>query len=318
MRNNFKPKPVIRHPMVQTVLTSLKVRPPVNSMTRSAERIILPGGRGERLLALHSRSESNTKGTVLLIHGWEGSSDSTYIINTGGFLFDHGYDVIRLNLRDHGDSHALNRGLFKSTLIEETFGAVEKAARLTGRAPFFVAGFSLGGNFALRIALQAGKKKIPNLKRVVAVSPVLDPLKAMKATDRNFIIRKYFLLKWTRSLEKKKALFPDLYDFSDIRRYDTIVGLTGAFVPKYTEFATPEEYYSRYTMTNGALDKLKVPVSIITSEDDPIIPVDDFYGLKPHRNLDVTILPYGGHCGFFDLFPRRVWYHGRLLELFRD
>ena len=92
--------------------------------------------------------------------------------------------------------------------------------------------------------------------------------------------------------------------------------LTADFVPKYTEFRTPDEYYARYTLTNGELNDLKVPVSIITSEDDPIIPIEDFYNISSKGNLDLSILPYGGHCGFFDIFPYRVWYHEKLLEIF--
>jgi predicted alpha/beta-fold hydrolase len=89
-------------------------------MTETAEEMILDGFNGEKLLAYYSKQQGTPKGTVLLIHGWEGSSSSNYIINTGGYLFQRGYDIIRLNLRDHGESHHLNKGLFKSTLLDET------------------------------------------------------------------------------------------------------------------------------------------------------------------------------------------------------
>ena len=84
MQKNFKPKPIVRNSFVQTVLSSLRMTPPENEMTRAAGEIILDGANGEKLLAYHSRQKGDSKGTVLLIHGWEGSSSSTYIINTGG------------------------------------------------------------------------------------------------------------------------------------------------------------------------------------------------------------------------------------------
>ena len=43
--------------------------------------------------------------------------------------------------------------------------------------------------------MKAGKEKIKNLKHIVAISPAIDPLKSMIATDRTLIIRKYFLKK---------------------------------------------------------------------------------------------------------------------------
>jgi hypothetical protein len=66
----------------------------------------------------------------------------------------------------------------------------------------------------------------------------------MIAADRSFIFRKYFMRSWVGSLLKKQSLFPRDYDFSSIRKYSSIVDLTAAFVPKYTEFKTPDEYYA--------------------------------------------------------------------------
>ena len=69
-------------------------------------------------------------GQVILLHGWEGSADSTYILRTGNALYRRGYDIFRLNFRDHGDSHHLNRGIFYAVLLEEVFQAVRQATSL--------------------------------------------------------------------------------------------------------------------------------------------------------------------------------------------
>ena len=271
-------------------------------MADCAKEMILNGDNGERLLAYYSKQPDISKGTVLLIHGWEGSSDSSNVLSTGKFLFNHGFDIIRLNLRDHGNSHHLNKGIFKSTLIDETFGAVKNAALLNKSIPFYVVGFSLGGNFALRIALKAGKSKISNLKHIAAVSPVLDPGKSIHATDGAWIIKKYFLKKWKQSLIRKQSLYPDLYNFNGLNKIKNLTDLTDAILPKYTEFNHSGEYYKKYTLLHNAFKDLKIPTTIVISRDDPIIPIEDFYNLKPNKNLDIIILPYGGHNGFFDIF----------------
>ena len=70
--------------------------------------------------------------------------------------------MFRLNFRDHGETHHLNRAMFHSCRIDEVVGAreTESRQRFTAR-PFVIGGFSLGGNFALRVALRAPAAGIP-------------------------------------------------------------------------------------------------------------------------------------------------------------
>jgi uncharacterized protein len=316
-KEKFIPKFFMRNALLQTVLGSLKVRNiGKNPMVECAEEMILDAGNSVRLQGYYSKDAGNSKGTVLLIHGWEGSSGSSYILSTGKYLFNNNFDIFRLNLRDHGESHHLNKELFKSTLIEETFNAAKKAAAMNRNKPFFIIGFSLGGNFALRIALKNNKSKIANLRHVAAVCPVLDPMKSTEHTDRIYIIKKYFMKKWKKSLLKKLELFPDFYNFNGLNKMRSLCEMMDTFVPLYTEFKSTEDYYRKYTLLNNYFLKLKTPVTIISSEDDPVIPVEDVYNLKANKYLNLLIQPYGGHSGFFDFFPYKVWYEEKLCEIF--
>lgn len=316
MKINFKPRFLVRSGFIQTFMASQKFSVPGNAMIDAAQKIILTGGNNEKLLAFHSKQKGKSKGTVLLIHGWEGSSNSTYVIKTGGYLFDCGFDVIRINQRDHGESHHLNKGLFNCTLLDEVFGAMQSAAKLSPKQPFFIAGFSIGGNFALRLAIKNGKRGIPNLKHVVAISPVINARHSTEAVDSSFIIRKYFLTKWRASLLKKQAVFPKLYDFGDIQKFTTIMSLTDELVRRYMEFKSCEAYLDKYSITSEQLKKIKIPTTLISSADDPVIPVSDVQDLEGSEYFEKIILPYGGHNGFFDILPYSVWYHSKMLECF--
>jgi len=314
--------PVIwaRSPHIQTIFGSLGFRAAgKNEMTLLAREVITDAGNGSRLLGYHSRQRVRPpRGMIVLIHGWEGSSDSTYVLSTGRFFFQRGYDIFRLNLRDHGRSHHLNRGLFHGALTDETVQAVGNIARLLPDRPCHLIGFSLGGNFALRVALHQSTSAIRNIGRVFAVSPALDPYRSTLAIDKSFpIYRIYFLAKWKRSLRKKQRCFPELYRFEDILHRKTCMSLTEAIMPWYTEFANYRDYFNRYTLTGDALTSLATPVTIITSEDDPVVPVEDFHHLPRSRYLDISIQRYGGHCGFLDPFPMGCWYErriGKILE----
>ncbi len=316
----FSPGPWVRSPHLQTIFASLRYRlKGRNEMAEAAREMILDGAGGSRLLGyLSRRPPGSAKGLVLLIHGWEGSSESTYILSTGRTLFNKGYDVFRLNLRDHGPSHHLNSGLFHGALIEETHNAVINAAGLTeglkhGK-PFFVIGFSLGANFAFRIALRHADIPVPGLRRVFGISPALDPHQATLSIDRS-IYRLYFLRKWKRSLAVKQLLFPELYDFSGMLRMNSCMAMTEAIMPLYSEFPSYREYFGMYTLRKPLFAELSVPVTAIASADDPVIPVRELEGLAGSPNLDISIQKYGGHCGFLDPFPSGCWYERRICAI---
>jgi len=196
-RNSYNPPWYLQNGHVQTFLASSPFRAwGKNPMRAAAREIIIKTPEGIRLQGYYSRHKSKMPaGLVILLHGWEGSADSTYIACTGRTLYRCGYDIFRLNFRDHGDSHHLNPGIFYAVLLEEVYQAVRQVSELAGGTPVFMAGFSLGGNFALRIARRMGDDPVGNLRHVVAVSPVLDPAKATDRIDRQPFIRKYFLKK---------------------------------------------------------------------------------------------------------------------------
>ena len=84
-----------------------------------------------------------------------------------------------------------------------------------------------------------------------------------------------------------------------------------------TNGATPSRYisFAGYTLCGRDLESISIPTTIITSKDDPIIPVEDFYHLSVNRHLQLIIHPYGGHNGFISSWCGRTWYEGYLKEL---
>ena len=52
-------------------------------------------------------------------HTWLRSNQSAYMVTTANKLLKNGYDVLRLNLRDHGETQHLNKEIFNSTMMPE-------------------------------------------------------------------------------------------------------------------------------------------------------------------------------------------------------
>ena len=314
----YHPPFLLRNGHIQTFLASSSLRAwGPNAMQASARAEMVTSDAGVRLLGFRSWLQApRRKGLVVLLHGWEGSSDSTYIRRTGRSLYQRGYEVFRLNLRDHGPTQHLNPGLFFATSLDEVFDAVRRVLLESHKLPAFLVGFSLGANFALRIAVRCRCRPIPNLRHVVAISPVLDPEESTRRADRHPLIRRYFLKKWRRSLALKQRLFPHRYDFSAVIGSRTIRQTTNLILERYSEFPSTRDYFDAYTLTGTRLKELFVPATLLTSADDPIIPVRGFHELQLNPTTSLIIYRHGGHIGFLEGPGLRSRYENDLPSLF--
>ena len=308
---DFRPPFWMRSAMAQTFLASQKFRKSgTHLMEQVAEERILTcrdeNGAAVKLLGQYSQA-INPRAVMILLHGWEGSQDSTYVISHARFLFDMGVSIFRLNYRDHGPTHHLNEGAFNSTLFNEIFDAVRQISE-GASVPAYLIGFSLGGNFALRIARELTHRPLSNLAHIISVSPVIDPVSAAPIVDVNPLIRRYFIKKWSSSLVKKQAAFPELYNFGDVSRFKTVAQMSEAFLPKYTDYATPEDYFSAYAIAPDDLLECSTPISLIMSKDDPVLPGEDVLTLRLNEASRLFYLNHGGHNGFFTSLSGPTWY----------
>lgn len=315
----YRPHRLLRNGNMQTFLGQ-HIPADAWFVTKGEQMILFDAGpdqtgfdpaRAVRLLGYYTPcpSRGNTpakpKGLVMLLHGWEGDSHSAYNLVLGSALVRDGYDVVRLNLRDHGRTHHLNKGIFYATLLEEVHAATQQVGLLAAGRPFYLIGASLGGSFVVRMALRHARSPIPNLRRAMAINPVLNPGRTSFVLDDHLLLRKYFRDCWLESLRKKQALFPDLYDFAPLASISTIREMSDWVIRNMTTFSDVDEYLNAYAVGPMEFNDLAVPVSILTAANDPLIPPEDIAALPSNPLLQVNILPFGGHVGFNDLFPFR-------------
>ncbi len=301
---DFQPPHWLRNPHLQSVLGSSAMRRHRAQRTLEAtgavtQAHILDGGAGVRLQALHSAVPGRpSQGLALLLHGWEGSTESNYMRMTAAHLLEAGFEVVRLNFRDHGDTHHLNEEIFHSNLLDEVVNAAGDAVRRFGAQRLVAAGYSLGGNFVLRLALRAPAAGLP-LARVAAVCPVLDPDATMHRIERGLpLYHWYFQRKWRHSLRRKRELFPQLHDYGDDVLRLGVRDLTGWLVEHHTEFGTLENYFEGYSIAGSRIAGLSVPTDVLMAEDDPVIPYATFSNWQLPSSACLEVARWGGHCGF--------------------
>jgi predicted alpha/beta-fold hydrolase len=321
---DFRPPRALRNPHVQSVLASSGLR---RWLRRSARRTlehtsvehILDCGHGVRLQGFYTRQSARRapRALVVLLHGWEGSAQSTYMGHTAARLLAEGCDVFRLNFRDHGDTHHLNREIFHSCRIDEVVGAVAEVGRRFSERPLVIGGFSLGGNFALRVALRARSAGIA-LAWTFAVCPAISPQATLGAIEASpWFYEQYFLRKWRGSLKRKQALFPEMELFTRAEMNGNLRALTRDLVRRHTDFGSLENYLNGYSIEGDTLQALQIPTTILTAADDPVIPIADFRALALGAETELVIAEHGGHCGFIKDWRLTSWAEDFIVERLR-
>lgn len=302
---------------MQSILPSLPLRRllverrarPLLAVSRE---LLLDCGEGVRLQGFFSAATPPAptrpqRTLAVLLHGWEGSARSLYVLSLAQTLHERGYDVIRLNLRDHGDTHHLNRELFHSCRLPEVVGAVRRLQYLFPSHRLVLAGFSLGGNFMLRVAAEAPRADL-RIGHAFGVSPVLDPATCLDALETGWsLYHDYFVRKWVRSLRLKQRAWPGAFEFGALLDSGDLRDMTRELVLRHAGYADVEDYFRGYSITEDRLAGLVVPSTLITALDDPIIPATDLARVARPPALRVVTTATGGHCGFFDSLRGPGW-----------
>ncbi len=307
MSEEFKPHPLLRSAHVQTLLGSrgrgIWVNRRAHSVVSAAQRVVLTCTDGVRL---ESWVSSNISGapTVILIHGWLGHADSSYVLSAAAHLWECGFSVIRLNLRDHGATTHLNEELFHSARIREVVAAVQQLEENHATGPCGLAGFSLGGNFALRVARARAAADDVRPIETIAICPAINPASTMARIDSGWVgYQLFFVRKWHRALRAKKLAFPALFEFEQALQLRSVAALTDLFVALHTDFQSTQDYFAAYALTGDILADTRA--TILYAGDDPVIPSEDFGHLPP--SITLKALSQGGHCAFIENLRQASW-----------
>jgi len=318
---SYIPPPGLRNRHINTILGSngprkLLIKHRSRLLRKNAREVLLNCREGVRLHGEYSANSTPSRGLVILIHGWEGSSTSSYLLSTASYLYAKGYCIFRLHLRDHGPSHHLNSQPFLAIRLNEVLEAIEQIQEQFPYDKNYLVGYSLGGNIAARVAANIDQRPI-QLDQVVSVCPPIDPLKAGEAIRDSFIYNRYFVSKWQKSFRKKLKYFPEHKSNTDVFQHSNIISLHEAFIPRYCSHSNANSYFRSYRLDHHVLQKMDVPCHLILAEDDPVAPIESITYLPILDKLSVETTPYGGHCGFLKNYKLHAWIDERIEELFR-
>jgi predicted alpha/beta-fold hydrolase len=253
------------------------------------------------MAACHWQPDPWARTTLLALHGLNGSSDAHYMRGLAAKAFARGMNVVRLNQRNCGDTERLSAGLFHSGLTADAAHVIHELTTVDGIRDVAVAGYSLGGNLALKLAGEYGEHAPGALRAVAAVSPIIEISECTRALERpaNRIYQWNFVKDLKRRMRRKARCHPGAFDLSALDRVKTVREFDEKYTAPYFGFRDAEDYYRRASAMR-VIDRIRVPALIITSEDDPFVPSRPFHDPKVAANpcIDLRLSAHGGHCGF--------------------
>ena len=281
-----------------------------------------PGARV--LIKCRWQADRSNAPTLLLIHGLEGSSESLYMRGTAQKAFRKGFNVVRMNMRNCGDTEHLSHTLYHSGMTGDIHSVLtDELAGREGLSEIYVDGFSMSGNMVLRLAADYGDEAPRALAGLCAVSPSIDLSGCADRIERpaSTVYRWSFLRSLRRRVRRKSRLHPELYDARGLWRVRTQRQFDERYTAPHGGFRDAADYYVRASSL-PVIARIRVPTLIIHASDDPIIPSEPFSypSIADNPNVLLVLTARGGHVGFVADAAKgedRYWAENRVVEFCR-
>lgn len=272
--------------------------------------------RDVQVLAHSQHPDGEPRGELLLVHGLEGSSHAGYARSMTYAALESDYVTHRLNLRSCGGTEPLASSNYHSGQTSDVLHVIRERKRASG-LPIFLAGFSLGGNVALKLAGELGDDARGLIAGVCAVSTPLDLVACAKALDepRNRMYQRRFLGRLKQKIRLRHTQAPEIYSLEHLAKIRTIYEFDDYYTARLFGFGTADNYYR--TQSSGQfLEKIRVPALLVTAKDDPLVPFEVYRhpAIAANPYIRLVAVDRGGHLGFIARRRPRFWLDGLVME----
>ncbi len=260
-----------------------------------------------QVLVQTQRPVGIAKGEVVLLHGLEGGGDAGYIRSMAFHALQAGFVTHRFHMRTCGGTEKLCKTLYHAGLTSDLRSFLEHEPK---GIPRYLAGYSLGGNVALKLAGELGLTTL--IQGVCAISTPIDLAMAARRIGQrdNLLYEKRFVARM-----KKRVIGTGRYTAADLAGKDTLYAIDDTVTAPSFGFGTADHYYTTQSSQNF-LGNVRVPSLLIQSKDDTFIPFA-MYGHPAFREnpcLRLVATEHGGHLGFLSRNAPRFWADERVVD----
>lgn len=301
---SYTPSFLLKEGHFGTILPYLFRRPPAIELIRTELRT--PDGDFLHL----EQSKKNNRRCALLVHGLEGSAQSSYILTLAQQLQLKGWDIAALHLRGCSGVPNLLYRSYNSGSTDDLETAIQHIENQYDKIA--VIGFSLGGNIVLRYT---GEKSSTISKKLVASIGISVPCHLSSACSKmedaaNWLYTYRFVSSLKKKLQSKMDLHPHKVLKKTYQNIKTIKQLDDAYTAPANGYRDAEDYYAHCSCL-FVLDKIAIPTLLINAQDDPFLSLLCFpeHIASTNSNLHLYAPKYGGHVGFWPEKRGAMWKH---------
>jgi uncharacterized protein len=315
---DFEPHPLMRNCHAMTIAAVYWRRR--FALPRPEARLFRVAEDSQLLAACHWQ-EGRRKDVPLLaiVHGLEGSCDSNYVLGIAEKAYQCGFHVVRLNQRNCGDSEKLTPTLYNSGMSADYRAVVEELADDDGFTQIFFAGYSMGGNLVTKMAGEYGDTAPRALRGTCAICPAMDLASCADALNKreNYFYQRHFVNGLMARYARKAALFPKIYSRDGFGKIRSVRGFDDAITAPCFGYRDAQEYYETAS-ARRVVGNVKVPMLMITAQDDPFVPYESFLAALVTDNPAIQFVApeHGGHCAFISKHRgrERFWAEARVVD----
>jgi predicted alpha/beta-fold hydrolase len=240
-----------------------------------------------------------------LFHGLGGSSQSRSMIEARHALHNElKHSVIRWNHRGQGEGAGLARGIYFSGAIHDAAAAIRFGRERWPDRKHIAVGFSLSGNLVLQVLSRTSElptEGIPDA--AIVVNPSIHPLNSALQLKRgiNRIYDQAFVSEFRKSVALRHQM-EGMEPAPAIPRGISVYDFDELYSAPAAGFPSRDAMYT-YAQSRDRLHLIERPTLIVTSQDDPFIPFEDFEKAHPSAAIQMVATTHGGHLGFLDRDP---------------
>lgn len=251
----------------------------------------------------------------LVIHGLEGSAQSSYVLETCRALAEHGIRAAAMNFRScSGELNRTARFYHAGDTADLAFVLDLLAARFPS-ATLLAVGFSLGANQLLKYLGELGDAS--RIRAAVAVSVPYDLGRGADKLWSTFMGRVYtrhFVGRLVGKYRRKRAAAGGAPPGPELRA-DRILKsrsfreFDDALTARLHGFRDADDYYTTSSSAQF-VHAIRVPTLLVQALDDPFVDESalPLEAIDANPMLHRAFVPHGGHVGFISGPPHRPWF----------
>lgn len=221
-------------------------------------------------------------------------------------------------MRGFGDSTFISKSHLHGGNYRDAISVIEFVHRMSPLSKISLVGFSVGGNVILKTLGYWGERPHSSVDSAITISPPIDLVHCSwnLRQQGNRLYELYFVKRMKAQLTARRKHVKDLVDNQMSPFPNRLIHWDDQFTAPCWGYRGAKEYYEDASSAQD-LGQIKVPTVILTSRDDPVVPVSIYDECHMSDCIEFVATQKGGHLGFYSQGgrdPDRFWLDWRICQ----